>query len=238
MYGVIIMITKVIIYFISLVLLVKNRIYKKDYTLMLIILFSALFGLLDIKHTLSYNLVFVLINFIKNTIVLFGMSSILSVNSSDKKQMKYKWLVMPLIFFAVLTSFHSYIFRFKLSKDYIEFIKFYNSSLKGRIYIIISSIVIAPISEELFYRYGISGAVHSIIKNKKSAFIYSLIISTVCFTISHSGIYDIDAIKFIQVIPMGILLYFIYYNYGLRRCMLSHSIYNIVILLINTVLKI
>lgn len=236
MYTLIIIITRVIVYFTSVVLLVKNRNYKKDYKLTLIILFSALLSLLDIKHTLSYNIIFIFTNFVKNIIILYGMSSILSLNSSDKRQMEFKSLLMCLIFFAVLTSFFTYIFKFKLSEDYIEFIKFYNLRLLGRIYIIVLSIIIAPVSEELFYRYGISGAVHYIIKNRKSAFICSLIISTICFTISHVGIYEVDAIKFIQVIPIGILLYLIYYNYGLRCSILSHSIFNIAILLFNGII--
>ncbi|WDV47426.1 CPBP family intramembrane metalloprotease [Clostridiaceae bacterium M8S5] len=92
---------------------------------------------------------------------------------------------------------------------------------------IISIGFIAPISEEILYRFfGVNLFIRWFGK-KRLGIIIAITIPTVIWTYMHSGMLLNDWVKYIQVFPMGIINSYVLFKKDLEHCILIHILFNL-----------
>ena len=147
----------------------------------------------------------------------------------DKKIIVNKNLDMFLIIFGCLLCLSLTIllniFLPMLNDIFINTNSFTNTDLVVFITISITSIILAPILEEIFYRYYL----YEKIKSKTNIFL-SVIITSIIFGIIH--FYGITGL--ISSIFIGIILQVIYiYTNKLTNTIIIHAIYNLIIVILG-----
>ncbi|MCX7765174.1 MAG: CPBP family intramembrane metalloprotease [Candidatus Sumerlaeia bacterium] len=108
----------------------------------------------------------------------------------------------------------------------------------------IVSALTAPVYEEIIFRFVLIGALLNWIKRFKplSGLVsgykigITILISTILWTALHSGMLIPFGVKEAQIFGIGIMLSWLFWNYGLEACIIAHTIINVkTILLIQLI---
>ncbi|MHA1214460.1 MAG: lysostaphin resistance A-like protein [Candidatus Hodarchaeales archaeon] len=97
------------------------------------------------------------------------------------------------------------------------------------------ALIIGPLFEEIIYRFMIL----SLINNQWNSLSKSIIISALIFTFSHTLIDILEAslryilLHFIVIFILGLLLGYIFLNWGLKAAVIFHSLWNLYSLIIQ-----
>ncbi|MGI6539059.1 MAG: CPBP family intramembrane glutamic endopeptidase [Caldicoprobacterales bacterium] len=111
------------------------------------------------------------------------------------------------------------------------------NSLRAYIYTFFTASVIAPLSEEILYRHFAIGLLGRWFGRSKPAIMLNIGITSLIFAIAHIGVVTSDWIKIIQILPAGILFGWIYYKKGLEHSVLSHSMFNTLVIPVAVLLE-
>jgi membrane protease YdiL (CAAX protease family) len=94
------------------------------------------------------------------------------------------------------------------------------------IYLLLSIVVLAPIQEEILYRHFAMGLFYRWFGRSTGAVLAAILVSTVIFSVAHVAILTDNWIKFVQILPAGLIFGFIYYKRGLEHSILAHALFN------------
>lgn len=89
----------------------------------------------------------------------------------------------------------------------------------------------ASIVEEIIYRFAYQNFFAYKFKLAGKKYIIAILISTILWTIAHTSSLDLVWVKYAQVFPMGIALGYIYKKWGLEVSILSHGLFNVLMVL-------
>lgn len=87
-------------------------------------------------------------------------------------------------------------------------------------------VIFAPISEEVLYRFFAINVLLHWFGKKKISVILAILISTIIWTYLHSGIFTNNWVKYIQVLPLGLVCSYMLYKKDLEHSVLTHMIFN------------
>lgn len=111
------------------------------------------------------------------------------------------------------------------------------SSLTTYFYLFITASVLAPITEEILYRHFTMGLFAKWFGVSKLAIILNIGLSSLIFSIAHAGVVTADWIKIVQIMPIGMVFGWINFKKGLEHSILSHSLFNTLIIPASIILE-
>jgi membrane protease YdiL (CAAX protease family) len=92
------------------------------------------------------------------------------------------------------------------------------------------------LAEEIIFRLGIQNWLAKVFRLSGRKYWVAVVITALLWTIGHGHVLDPAWAKLLQIFPMGIALGFLFKNYGIEACVLSHGIFNIVLMFWGPVL--
>ena len=97
------------------------------------------------------------------------------------------------------------------------------------LYSLITICIWAPIKEELIYRFLYINVLLKWFGKPKSKFLIGLafVIPTIIWTLLHTYSLQNSIVKYIQVLPLGLILSYIYYKKDVEHCIFIHMAFNI-----------
>ena len=96
------------------------------------------------------------------------------------------------------------------------------------VYILLNILVIAPISEEIFFRQFSMGIFAKWFGVSRLAIFFNIGLSSIIFSLSHLNMLTNNWIKMAQVFPLGIALGYVYLKKGLEHCIVLHLLFNLI----------
>jgi len=158
--------------------------------------------------------------------------SLLLAERTEPVKISWKWILFPM----PLLIFWSFICFAIFPADPTELV--YATTPEGDgimvyVYAFLSTAVLAPVQEEILYRHFIMGLFSKWFGSSKLAVALNIGLSALIFSIAHAGIVTEDWIKILQVLPLGILFGVINRKKGLEHSVLTHSLFNTVIMIIS-----
>lgn len=104
-------------------------------------------------------------------------------------------------------------------------------------YTFFSASILAPVTEEIFYRHFAMSLLSKWLGRSKTAVVLNIGITSLIFAMAHAGVVTEDWIKIVQIIPAGIFFGWMNYNKGLEHAILSHSAYNTLIIPVSILVE-
>ncbi len=90
------------------------------------------------------------------------------------------------------------------------------------------------ITEELIFRFVIPNYLAVQLKLGEKKYWIAIAISSMLWALAHASTLDPEWIKFIQIFPIGLALGVMYKRYGLESCIIAHTGFNILMMLIGS----
>ena len=102
--------------------------------------------------------------------------------------------------------------------------------LMDYVYTFFTASIMAPVTEEILYRHFTMSLLTRWFGNGKTAVVLNICISSLIFAIAHAGVVTEDWIKIVQILPVGMVFGWINYKKGVEHSILSHSLFNTMII--------
>lgn len=83
--------------------------------------------------------------------------------------------------------------------------------------------------EEIFIRSGIQNFLARYLKLRRQQYWLAVLLSTALWTLGHVGVIEPAWVKLAQVFPIGILLGWLSWKYGMESAMLAHGLMNVIL---------
>lgn len=146
--------------------------------------------------------------------------SIILNHEKFTKDIKYS--LIPIIFLMIWNIIFYYSFNGLNENKYVY----------TEVATLINICILAPITEEIIYRHLFMSIITDIFGNGDLVIKINIFISTVIFSCSHVGIFENNLLKFIQILPLGLVLSYLNIKKGLEYSILTHMLFNIFNILI------
>lgn len=88
--------------------------------------------------------------------------------------------------------------------------------------------------EEIVFRLGIQNYIARQFKLEGRNYGYAILAAATLWSLAHANILDPEWVKIAQVFPMGIALGFMFRKYGVECCILTHMLFNIVMMFLGS----
>ena len=98
------------------------------------------------------------------------------------------------------------------------------TSLTPATAIAVSAIAIA---EELAFRLGIQNLLARLFRLKDNKYWVCILLTSIMWTIGHTGVLEPDWVKLAQVFPAGLALGWMFRKYGIESCIAAHLLFNL-----------
>jgi len=85
------------------------------------------------------------------------------------------------------------------------------------------------IAEEIVFRLGIQNFLAKYLKLQNNNYWIAIFITSVLWTLAHAGVLEPEWVKLAQILPVGLLLGWLYKKFGTESTMLAHGIFNFVL---------
>ncbi|OZH54813.1 hypothetical protein AFK68_08490 [Hydrocoleum sp. CS-953] len=89
--------------------------------------------------------------------------------------------------------------------------------------------LVAAFSEEIIYRLGIQNYLAIHLNWRHSRYWLAILVTSILWTIGHTGTLNPNWVKFAQIFPIGLLLGWLFRKYGIISCILAHGLFNVII---------
>lgn len=150
-------------------------------------------------------------------------------NYFSKKHLKY--IIFTVVINIIYSAFLFHIFPSKQSVLVTETDQIlFNKLPEGLLFVvtyILGQFLIALI-EELSYRLCLQNFIASKFNLKGNKYIAAILLTSIIFALSHFQQTNLPLVKILQTLPIGIGLGFIFKNYGIESCILTHWLFNLV----------
>ncbi len=88
-------------------------------------------------------------------------------------------------------------------------------------------LLVFAVGEEIIFRLGIQNFLAKHFNWQGQHYWLAIVVTTVIWTLGHTGSLNPDWVKFAQIFPIGLCLGWLFRKYGLESCILAHGIFNI-----------
>ncbi|HCS75881.1 MAG TPA: hypothetical protein DIW17_18665, partial [Clostridiales bacterium] len=105
------------------------------------------------------------------------------------------------------------------------------------VYTFFSASILAPVTEEILYRHFAMGLLARWFGSSKPAVVINIGITSLIFAMAHAGVVTEDWIKIVQILPAGFLFGWVNYKKGVEHAILSHSVYNTLVIPISSLIE-
>ncbi|HZK34744.1 MAG TPA: CPBP family intramembrane glutamic endopeptidase [Bacillota bacterium] len=146
----------------------------------------------------------------------------------------WKLVLIPMPFFFIWTYL---VFHFLDAQptELVYALTPVHNDYKTFIYNILNASILAPLREEIVYRYFAMGLFYRWFGRGKKAVAINILVTSLIFAFAHSGVIINDLVKILQILPLGLAFGWIYHKKGLGNAILSHSIFNTITIIISFV---
>jgi membrane protease YdiL (CAAX protease family) len=95
-------------------------------------------------------------------------------------------------------------------------------------------VVTLAIGEELLFRLAMQNYVALRFGLQGRKYMLAILITTVIWTLGHSGVLEPEWVKLVQIFPLGLALGLLGRRYGVEACILAHGAFNVVLSLVGS----
>ncbi len=141
----------------------------------------------------------------------------------------WKLILIPLPFLMAWT----FIWFAFLNPEPTELVQALTPESEGPLtylYLMLSISVLAPIKEEIVYRHFTMGLFYRWFGRRPVAVIINILLTSIFFSIAHLAILTDDWVKFLQILPAGLVFGYIYHRKGLEHSILAHALFNTLVI--------
>ncbi len=90
------------------------------------------------------------------------------------------------------------------------------------------AVSVMAIAEELTFRLGIQSLLARLFNWKGNKYWISILLTSLLWTIGHTGVLEPDWVKLVQVFPAGLALGWAFRKYGIECCIAAHVLFNLI----------
>lgn len=88
------------------------------------------------------------------------------------------------------------------------------------------------VAEELFFRLGIQSYLARKLRLQGGRYWIAIILTALLWALGHTGALDPDRIKLVQILPVGLLLGWLFSKHGTESAILAHGAFNVIMLVL------
>ena len=89
------------------------------------------------------------------------------------------------------------------------------------------AVSVIAISEELAFRLGIQNLLWRLFRLKDNKYWVCILLTSIIWTIGHTGVLEPDWVKLAQVFPAGLALGWMFKKHGIESCIAAHLLFNL-----------
>lgn len=97
----------------------------------------------------------------------------------------------------------------------------------------VMAVAMIGFSEEIIYRLGIQNGLTYLWRSSRSGPHLAILVSTAIWCMGHIGAMDPDWVKVAQIFVFGLILGYLNRRFGIIPCMITHSLFNVVMALLT-----
>lgn len=146
--------------------------------------------------------------------------------------LKLSKFMIPTLAVATLSILYSIIlFKFTNPEIASSMKSLFDGEMKAENYSAANFVffLVAAFGEEIIYRLGIQNYLAIHLNWRHSRYWLAILVTSILWTIGHTGTLNPNWVKFAQIFPIGLLLGWLFRKYGIISCILAHGLFNVII---------